>query len=284
MVLTGKALFDQTTLECSKLVTLRYSTSFSLGIKTLDKKFHLPIYAIYGFVRFADEIVDTFHDHDKAILLNEFRAETFKAIEEGLSFNPILHSFQLVVNEYHIDKSLIEAFLYSMEMDLTKTSYDQTAYETYIYGSAEVVGLMCLKVFCGGDEAEYNRLLPPAKKLGAAFQKVNFLRDLKSDFEDRGRIYFPDVDFSVFSQEDKLKIEADIEEDFKAAYEGIKQLPSGARMGVHLAYVYYLKLFQKIRTCPAHRIMNERIRIPDTKKLGLLVETWLKYRMNLSST
>lgn len=284
MVPTGKALFDQTTLECSKLITLRYSTSFSLGIKTLDKKFHLPIYAIYGFVRFADEIVDTFHDHDKATLLKEFRDETFKAINEGLSFNPVLHSFQLVVNEYQIDKGLIEAFLYSMEMDLTKTEYDQKAYETYIYGSAEVVGLMCLKVFCGGDEEEYHRLLPPAKKLGAAFQKVNFLRDLKSDFEERGRIYFPEIDFNVFSQEDKLKIEADIEEDFKAAYEGIKQLPLGARMGVHLAYVYYLKLFQKIRTCPAHRIMNERIRIPDSKKLGLLVETWLKYRMNLSST
>jgi phytoene/squalene synthetase len=284
MALTGKELFDQTTLECSKLVTLKYSTSFSLGIKTLDKKFHLPIYAIYGFVRFADEIVDTFHDHDKAALLEEFRLQTFKAIKEGLSFNPILHSFQKVVNDFHIDPQLIEAFLFSMEMDLTKTIYNQQDYETYIYGSAEVVGLMCLKVFCEGDEDEYQRLLPPAKKLGAAFQKVNFLRDLKSDYEERGRIYFPDVDFRVFSQKDKLHIEADIEADFKAAYEGIKQLPMGARMGVHLAYVYYLKLFEKIRTCPANRIMNERIRIPDSKKLGLLLETWIKYRMNLGST
>jgi phytoene/squalene synthetase len=282
MALVGKALYDNTSLECSKLITLRYSTSFSLGIKTLDKKFHLPVYAIYGFVRFADEIVDTFHDHDKAKLLQSFKADTYKAIAEGLSFNPVLHSFQKVVNEYQIDHDLIEAFLDSMEMDLSESTYDQQSYEAYIYGSAEVVGLMCLKVFCEGDEQQYQHLLPPAKKLGAAFQKVNFLRDLKSDYEERGRVYFPEVDFKIFSQEDKLKIEADIENDFAEAYEGIKQLPLGARMGVHLAYLYYKTLFDKIRNCPANRIKDERIRIPDTKKVGLLLQTWLRYRMNLS--
>ncbi len=222
---TGKELFDQTTFECSKLVTLRYSTSFSLGIKTLDKKFHLPIYAIYGFVRYADEIVDTFHDFDKAALLEEFKAETFKAIEKGISLNPILHSFQLVVNEYQIDKHLIEAFLFSMEMDLYKKRFDDSKYEEYIYGSAEVVGLMCLKVFCKGNDSEYQTLMPSAKKLGAAFQKVNFLRDLKSDYEERGRVYFPGVDFKQFTPEVKKQIEEDIAKDFEEALVGIMKLP-----------------------------------------------------------
>lgn len=279
-MITGKELFDQTTFECSKLVTLRYSTSFSLGIKTLDKKFHLPIYAIYGFVRYADEIVDTFHDFDKTALLEEFKAETYKAIEKGISLNPILHSFQLVVNEYSIDKHLIEAFLFSMEMDLYKKQFDDSKYEEYIYGSAEVVGLMCLRVFCKGDNLQYQSLVAPAKKLGAAFQKVNFLRDLKSDFEDRGRVYFPGVDFKHFTPEVKMQIEQDISKDFEDALAGIMKLPAGAKMGVYLAYVYYLKLFDKIRSCPASRILDERIRIPDTKKIGLLVQTWFKYRLN----
>jgi len=277
---TGKELFDQTTFECSKLVTLRYSTSFSLGIKTLDKKFHLPIYAIYGFVRYADEIVDTFHDFDKAALLEEFKAETYRAIEKGISLNPILHSFQLVVNEYNIDRHLIEAFLFSMEMDLHKKQFDESKYEEYIYGSAEVVGLMCLKVFCKGDNLQYQNLVAPAKKLGAAFQKVNFLRDLKSDFEERGRVYFPGVDFKQFTPEVKKQIEADISKDFEEALAGIMKLPTGAKMGVYLAYVYYLKLFDKIRNCPASRILDERIRIPDMKKMSLLVQTWFKYRLN----
>ena len=277
---TGKELFDQTTFECSKLVTLRYSTSFSLGIKTLDKKFHLPIYAIYGFVRYADEIVDTFHDFDKAALLEEFKAETYRAIDKGISLNPILHSFQLVVNEYEIDKHLIEAFLFSMEMHLYKKDFDESKYEEYIYGSAEVVGLMCLKVFCAGDDLQYQNLVAPAKKLGAAFQKVNFLRDLKSDFEDRGRVYFPGVDFNQFTSEVKKQIEEDISKDFEEALAGIMKLPSGAKMGVYLAYVYYLKLFDKIRSCPASRILDERIRIPDMKKMSLLVQTWFKYRLN----
>ena len=277
---TGKELFDQTTFECSKLVTLRYSTSFSLGIKTLDKKFHLPIYAIYGFVRYADEIVDTFHDFDKAALLEEFKAETYRAIDKGISLNPILHSFQLVVNEYEIDKHLIEAFLFSMEMDLYKKDFDESKYEEYIYGSAEVVGLMCLKVFCAGDDLQYQNLVAPAKKLGAAFQKVNFLRDLKSDFEERGRVYFPGVDFNQFTSEVKKQIEEDISKDFEEALAGIMKLPSGAKMGVYLAYVYYLKLFDKIRSCPASRILDERIRIPDMKKMSLLVQTWFKYRLN----
>ncbi len=190
----AKKLFDQTTLECSRLITQRYSTSFTLGIKTLDKKFHLPIYAIYGFVRYADEIVDTFHDQDKAGLLERFKADTYEAIEKKISLNPVLHAFQLIVNEYQIDLDLIEAFLHSMEMDLDFKTYNDSRYNEYIYGSAEVVGLMCLKVFCGADNAEYERLKEPACKLGSAFQKVNFLRDLKSDYEERGRVYFPGVD------------------------------------------------------------------------------------------
>jgi 15-cis-phytoene synthase len=279
MGLTGRELYDHTALECSKLVTLRYSTSFSLGIKTLDSKFHFPIYAIYGFVRYADEIVDTFHEQDKTRLLKEFEAETFKAIQQGISLNPILHSFQDVVNRYSIGHDLIRAFLYSMEMDLTRTIYDQAGYEEYIYGSAEVVGLMCLKVFCEGDDVYYERLVSPARSLGAAFQKVNFLRDLKSDYDERGRVYFPGVSFERFSASDKLAIEKDIEADFDAAYKGILALPSGVKMGVYLAYVYYRKLFDKIRSCPANKIMHERIRIPDINKMGLLVSTWAKYRL-----
>ena len=274
-------LYDETALKCSKLITQHYSTSFSLGIKTLDEKFHFPIYAIYGFVRYADEIVDTFHDHDKKALLDRFTAETYQAIEEKISLNPVLHSFQLAVNEYSIDKELIEAFLYSMEMDLTEQDYDQQNYEKYIYGSAEVVGLMCLRVFCEGDNAEYQRLKPMAKSLGAAFQKVNFLRDIKSDFDDRGRVYFPDVDFKNFSEADKATIEKDIKADFEAALIGIKQLPKGAKMGVYLAYIYYIKLFNKIENLPSSKIMSERIRIPDFKKMVLLGKSYFMHRLNI---
>ncbi|GAB4049075.1 phytoene/squalene synthase family protein [Spirosoma litoris] len=275
------ALFDKTALECSKLVTERYSTSFTLGIKTLDRKFHFPIYAIYGFVRYADEIVDTFHDYDKKTLLERFKHDTYQAIEEGISLNPVLHSFQLVVSQYKIEHELIEAFLKSMEMDLYCQEYDADGYNDYIYGSAEVVGLMCLRVFCEGNLSEFNRLCEPARKLGAAFQKVNFLRDMKSDFVERGRTYFPGVDFSNFGSEVKQLIEVDIQRDFNEAYIGIMNLPRGARMGVYLAYIYYQTLFNKIKQLPASRIQNERIRVPNPQKLALLAQTYLKYRLNV---
>ena len=274
-------LYDQTTFECSKLITQRYSTSFTLGIKTLDKKFHYPIYSIYGFVRYADEIVDTFHDFDKKGLLERFKADTYEAIERGLSLNPVLHSFQAVVNEYHIDHELIDSFLYSMELDLTENSYNTDGYEEYIYGSAEVVGLMCLRVFCEGDKAQYDSLKEPARKLGSAFQKVNFIRDIKSDYEDRGRVYFPGIDFNDFTKSAKEQIEADIQKDFDEALDGIMRLPSGAKMGVYLAYKYYLKLFRKIRNCPASRIKEERIRIPDLRKMGILLSTYFQHRLNV---
>jgi phytoene/squalene synthetase len=275
------ALFNKTALECSKLITEHYSTSFTLGIKTLDRKFHLPIYAIYGFVRYADEIVDTFHDYDKKTLLDRFRHDTFQAIEEGISLNPILQSFQLVVRQYNIEHELIEAFLKSMEMDLYFQTYDADGYDEYIYGSAEVVGLMCLRVFCEGDCKEFDRLREPARKLGAAFQKVNFLRDLKSDFVDRGRTYFPGIDFSKFGRDAKQIIEEDIQRDFDEAYIGIMNLPRGARMGVYLAYTYYQTLFNKIKQLSASTIQNERIRVPNPQKIALLAQTYLKYRLNV---
>ena len=275
------ALFDKTALECSKLITERYSTSFTLGIKTLDRKFHFPIYAVYGFVRFADEIVDTFHDHDKKTLLDRFKHDTYQAIEEGISLNPVLHSFQLVVRQYSIEPELIDAFLTSMEMDLYQQEYDADGYSEYIYGSAEVVGLMCLRVFCEGDLAQFDRLREPARKLGAAFQKVNFLRDLKSDFVERGRTYFPGVDLNDFSRDAKQRIEIDIQRDFDDAYTGILNLPGGARMGVYLAYIYYQTLFNKIKQLPASRIQNERVRVPNPQKFALLAQTYLKYRLNV---
>jgi phytoene/squalene synthetase len=274
-------LFTKTTLECSKLITEHYSTSFTLGIKTLDKRFHLPIYAIYGFVRYADEIVDTFHGFDKKMLLSRFKADAYVAIEEGVSLNPVLHSFQLMVNKYQIDHDLIEAFLHSMEMDLYFADYNQEGYEAYIYGSAEVVGLMCLRIFCEGDAQMYDRLKDDAKRLGAAFQKVNFLRDIKSDFKERGRTYFPNVDFENFTLTDKQAIEDDIQADFDAALRGILALPNGAKGGVYLAYKYYLRLFDKIKNCPASKIQNERIRVPDIQKMALLASTYFKLRLNV---
>lgn len=273
-------LFDQTNLECSKLITERYSTSFTLGIKTLDKKFHFPIYAIYGFVRYADEIVDTFYDFDQKLLLERFIKDTYEAIHTGISLNPVLHSFQMVVNQYQIENELIDAFLHSMAMDLEKQSYTDDKYSEYIYGSAEVVGLMCLRVFCEGDKEMFNHLKNGARSLGAAFQKVNFLRDLKSDFVDRGRVYFPGVDFLSFTKEAKRQIEKDIQADFDAAYLAIKQLPRSARMGVYLAYVYYLTLFNKIKETPATRIQEERIRVPDFQKVALLARTYLQFRIS----
>jgi 15-cis-phytoene synthase len=273
-------LFKQTCLKCSKVFTEAYSTSFTLGIKTLHQKFHFPIYAIYGFVRCADEIVDTFHEHNKKELLQEFKEQTYKSIATGISLNPVLHAFQCVVNEYKIDLEYIEAFLRSMEMDLEEQQYDHQLYDNYIYGSAEVVGLMCLKVFCEGDDAMFERLKGAACSLGSAFQKVNFLRDMQSDYLDRGRVYFPKVDFKQFDNISKSEIEADICKDFEDAYKGIMELPRTARLGVYLAYKYYLKLFRKIQNLPATHILTERVRVPDNTKLALLVSSYLRYQLN----
>ena len=267
--------------SASKVVTNLYSTSFSLGIKVFDKKLRMPIYSIYGFVRLADEIVDTFYDFDQAELLERFRKDTYQAIEEGISMNPILHSFQHVVNKYGIDNDLIEAFLVSMSMDLSKVEYGEQGYKDYIYGSAEVVGLMCLKVFCEDNRKEYERLRPFACSLGAAFQKINFLRDMKSDFEERGRVYFPTVDYLTFTQSDKLEIEKDIKKDFDNALIGIKQLPRGARLGVYLAYIYYTTLFKKIVRADCKAVKSERIRVKDSFKLFLLCKSALQEKMNL---
>ena len=274
-----KELFDTTALKCSRLITRHYSTSFTLGIQTLHKRHHLPVYAIYGFVRYADEIVDTFHDHDKADLLAKFKKDTYEAIDSGISLNPVLHAFQMVVNKYNIDHDLIEAFLFSMEMDLSDIKYDKELYEKYIYGSAEVVGLMCLKVFCEGNDDEYLSLKEPATRLGSAFQKVNFIRDIKSDFDDRSRVYFPGVDFEKFDDNAKREIERDIQQDFDAALKGIRRLPSGSRLGVYLAYIYYLRLFEKIKRLPSSRILTERIRIPNPVKMLLLAQTYLRHSL-----
>ncbi len=273
-------LYNKTAFGCSKLITNAYSTSFSLGIKTLHARFHEPVYAIYGFVRYADEIVDTFHAHDKKDLLTKFESETFVAIRSGISLNPVLHSFQSVINQYHIDHALIDAFLSSMKMDLDKSIYNDSLYKTYIYGSAEVVGLMCLKVFCEGNELLYEDLRPTACSLGAAFQKVNFLRDMESDYNDRGRVYFPDVDFKNFSENDKIAIEKDIEKDFADAYTGIIRLPKGSKLGVYLAYIYYLKLFKKIKRSSPSKLVSGRIRIPDGLKAWLLLQSYIKLRLN----
>lgn len=276
-----KTLFDSVSHEMSQLTTKRYSTSFSLGISFLHKDLHKPIYAIYGFVRFADEIVDSFHDFDKEALLADFKKQTYAAIEQGISLNPILNSFQWAVNTYKIPFELIETFLQSMEMDLDKKAYDVGKYEQYILGSAEVVGLMCLKVFVNGDETEYNRLKPAAMKLGSAFQKINFLRDLKADYQELGRTYFPKIDLNAFNTEVKKEIEADIEIDFQLGYEGIKQLPKNASFGVYMAYIYYYKLFKKIKTTTAHTILNERVRIPNNKKYRLFLTSYVRHNLNM---
>jgi phytoene synthase len=276
-----KQLFDDISQEMSALTTKRYSTSFSLGISFLSKDLHKPIYSIYGFVRFADEIVDSFHGFDKENLLAEFKVETYKSIAQGISLNPILNSFQWAVNKYQIPLDLIETFLNSMEMDLGKQIYDKATYEKYILGSAEVVGLMCLKVFVNGNEAEYEKLKPSAMKLGSAFQKINFLRDLKADYQELGRTYFPGIDMQEFNATVKKEIEADIEIDFRAGYEGILQLPKEARFGVYMAYKYYFKLFKKIKTKSAHSILTERIRIPNYRKVRILFTSYLRHNLNL---
>ena len=274
-------LFHEVSQDCSRITTEKYSTSFSSAIKLLHKDLRTPICNIYGFVRFADEIVDTFHGFDKALLFEEFKKATYDAIERGISLNPILHSFQMTVNQYGIDHALIDAFLYSMELDLGKHTYDRAGYETYIYGSAEVVGLMCLYIFCEGNQAQYDALKPAAKSLGSAFQKVNFLRDVKADFEGLDRMYFPDCDFANFTHADKLAIEQDIQKDFDEAYAGILNLPIKARFGVYVAYKYYLSLFKKIqRLEPAH-ILESRVRIPDYGKAFILAKAGIRSQLNI---
>ncbi len=276
-----KALFDDLSFRTSKMVTQEYSTSFSMGIRFLAKKFHNPIYAIYGFVRYADEIVDTFHGYDKRQLLADFKADTFKAIAQGISLNPILNSFQQIVNEYKIDHQLIDTFLYSMEMDLEDHAYDQSLYEKYILGSAEVVGLMCLKVFVAGNEDQYERLKPFAMKLGSAFQKINFLRDYKADTQQLGRIYFPQLQQNELNNQIKKEIESDIQSEFDIAYEGIKMLPRDARFGVYVAYIYYSNLLRKIMNLQPQQIMSERVRIPDKQKYVLFFGSYIKHSFNL---
>ncbi len=274
-------LFNDVSNICSRVTTEKYSTSFSSAIRLLHKDLRKPVYNIYGFVRFADEIVDTFHDYDKATLLAEFREQTYQAIERGISINPILHSFQQTVNEYRIELHLVDAFFKSMEEDLLKTTYDEESYKEYIYGSAEVVGLMCLYVFCAGNKRQYDELKPFAQSLGAAFQKVNFLRDVKADKETLNRTYFPKVDFNNFTATHKTAIELDIEEDFKMALEGIKLLPPKARFGVYVAYKYYLSLFKKIkRTVPAS-IFETRISIPNYSKASIVFVAGLKSQLRL---
>jgi 15-cis-phytoene synthase len=276
-----KDLYNDVSYKCSKLVTKSYSTSFSLGVSLLHRDFIMPVHAIYGFVRFADEIVDTFHTNNKRELLDRFKKDTHDAIKDRISLNPILQSFQDTVNKYNIDIELIDTFLRSMEMDLDKNNYNQAGYEEYILGSAEVVGLMCLKIFVEGDEKVYLKLKPDAMKLGSAFQKINFLRDLKADVHTLGRAYFPGFEIENFNVGTKKEIETDIQKDFDAGLRGIKELPRKARLGVYLAYIYYISLFRKIKnTCP-EKVMNTRIRISNSKKYMLFVGSYFKHQFNL---
>ncbi len=276
-----KALFDKVSNKVSVITTKTYSTSFSLGILCLDKKFHEQIYNIYGFVRFADEIVDSFHGFDKETLLKEFKDETYKAIERKISLNPILNSFQKVVHDYNIEKELIDSFLKSMECDLSVNMHNTRSYEQYIYGSAEVVGLMCLRVFTENDKDQYEFLKPFAMKLGAAFQKVNFLRDMQADYKQLERTYFPGVNMETFDQPDKVNIELEIEEDFREALRGIRVLPASSRFGVYVAYIYYKSLFNKIRKTSPGKILNGRIRIPAHEKMLLLFTSYVRHTFRL---
>ena len=274
-------LFHELSQQCSKATTEKYSTSFSSAIKLLHTDLREPIYNVYGFVRFADEIVDTFHQYNKERLLAEFKTETYAAIKRGISLNPILHSFQLTVNKYQISPDLIESFFSSMEMDLSNTTYNSDGYKDYIYGSAEVVGLMCLYVFCEGRKDIYEQLKPSAQSLGAAFQKVNFLRDVKADYEQLNRTYFPEVDFTNFTPSMKRQIEADIARDFTDAFKGIINLPVKARFGVYVAYKYYLSLFRKIQKTKPCNILEQRIRIPNYGKALIVAKAGLRSQLNL---
>lgn len=274
-----KKLFDELSYEVSKKTTKKYSTSFSLGILALKPSIRPAIYAIYGFVRLADEIVDSFHDFDKKTLLMRFKKETQVALYEKISLNPILQSFQDTVHKYQIDYSLINQFLHSMEMDLEKMDYNSDLYKEYIYGSAEVVGLMCLQVFTNGDKEKYEKLKPSAMKLGSAFQKVNFLRDLNEDYKTLGRTYFPDIDMNVFDNRVKKAIENEIEVEFKEALAGIKMLPATSKFGVYLAYRYYSSLFKKIKRTAAENILQERIRIPNFQKMNVMMRSYVRYKI-----
>ncbi len=278
---TGKPLFDHVSLACSALTTKAYSTSFSMGIRMLAPELRAPIQAVYGFVRFADEIVDTFHDYNKQVLFDRFVTDTHRAIEERISLNPILNSFQWAFHAYNMDIAHVDKFLESMERDLDQTAYDREGYDDYIVGSAEVVGLMCLSVFVNGDQEQYDALLPHARSLGAAFQKINFLRDLQADWEGLGRTYFPGLDLDAFDADAKRSIEAEIERDFEHALIGILKLPHSARLGVYMAYIYYTRLFRKIRRLPHHRVLQERIRIPNRQKVALLMGSYLRHQFNL---
>lgn len=279
--MTSKEQFDKVSIETSRLTTKAYSTSFSIGIRCLATELRNPIYSIYGFVRFADEIVDSLHDFDKSALLTRFRNDTMTAIDERISLNPILNSFQATVHQFNIALPLVDTFLDSMEMDLTNTSYDNKAFAEYVLGSAEVVGLMCLHVFCNRDIEMYENLKPYAMRLGAAFQKINFLRDLNADYKGLGRVYFPDVDIDQFDEPSKKKIETSIKEDFDVAFEGIRKLPRSSKLGVYIAYVYYLALFKKIRNTPSAYVMKERIRIHNRQKLSILCYSYVKHQLNL---
>lgn len=275
-----KQLFDELSYGVSKITTQKYSTSFSLGILALKPSIRSAIYAIYGYVRLADEIVDSFHDYDKKNLLNRFKIETDNALEEGISLNPILHSFQQTVHQYKIDLKLIEQFLHSMEMDLQKIDYNSTLYNEYIYGSAEVVGLMCLQVFTEGDKEKYEDLKPYAMKLGSAFQKINFLRDLKDDYKILGRTYFPNIDMAVFDNKVKYKIEEEIEAEFNEALIGVKKLPASSLFGVYLAYKYYYSLFKKIKKKSSNDILTSRIRVPDFQKGCVAFSSYVRFKTN----
>lgn len=274
-----KKIFDELSYEISKSVTKKYSTSFSYGILALKPSIRPAIYAIYGFVRLADEIVDSFHAYDKKTLLARFTLETDRALAEGISLNPVLQSFQETVSKYRIDRKLIDQFLHSMEMDLDKVEYNKDLYEEYIFGSAEVVGLMCLQVFVEGDSEKFEALKPYAMKLGSAFQKVNFLRDLNDDFQQLGRTYFPSINMEVFDNCVKCRIEREIEIEFRQALEGIRLLPHSSRFGVYLAYKYYLSLFKKIKSTPAQKILCERVRIPNTQKISVMMRSYLRYKI-----
>ncbi len=277
-----KATFDTVSYQCSKLVTEKYSTSFALATKMLSSSIREDIYNIYGFVRFADEIVDTFHDYDKEQLFNKFELELEAAIADKISLNPILNSFQHTFHAYNIPMHLVASFMKSMRMDLTKNIYKtEQEYKDYIYGSADVVGLMCLKVFVKGDNEAYERLKDSAMALGSAFQKVNFLRDVKADFEDLNRSYFPNTNLTELDEESKKRIVDEIKADFQLGYEGIMALPAEAKFGVYTAYKYYYKLLQKLQNTPSLDIKNTRIRVPNYQKFGLLARSYVKYKMNL---
>lgn len=274
-------LYRKNNLDCSRITTRNYSTSFSLGVRVLSPKYREGIYSIYGFVRYADEIVDTFFDQDQRTIFEEFRVETFKAIDRGFSINPIIDSFQMAVRKYKIDHELIEAFLLSMEMDLANDVYSSEMLKTYIYGSAEVVGLMCLRVFYFNEPEKYDALVVPARKLGEAFQKVNFLRDVRDDFNEKGRVYFKDIDFNNFTEETKKQLEDEIERDFQESMEGIRQLKKQVRLGVYLAYSYYLHLLKEIKKARPEEILKKRYRVSTRRKSYLLINAYLKNALNL---